>query len=63
MKRAKSNLRLLANKIISYGCKKAKDSVIIHDGRNELNFVLHFEMLQLKLNYKLPLFGRMERKL
>ena len=63
MKRAKSNLRLLANKIISYGCKKAKDSVIIHDGRNELNFVLHFEMLQLKLNYKLPLFGRMERKI
>ena len=62
MKRAKSNLRLLANKIISYGCKKAKDSVIIHDGRNELIFVLHFEMLQLKLNYKLPLFGRMERK-
>ena len=63
MKRAKSNLRLLANKIISYGCKKAKDSVIIHDGRNELIFVLHFEMLQLKLNYKLPLFGRMERKI
>ena len=63
MKRAKSNLRLLANKIISYGCKKAKDSVIIHEGRNELNFVLHFEMLQLKLNYKLPLFGRMERKI
>ena len=62
MKRAKSNLRLLANKIISYGCKKAKDSVIIHGGRNELIFVLHFEMLQLKLNYKLPLFGRMERK-
>ena len=63
MKRAKSNLRLLANKIISYGCKKAKDSVIIHGGRNELIFVLHFEMLQLKLNYKLPLFGRMERKI